>query len=147
MDEPEDWRIHLGGLYYCWNALHSNILACREGVVHICECEGMKGDNFSMKHIRRIFSDLGEHYPFRHKEISWIRTPLAANLLYSFMKPLMRKDTRYKFQTGCNFYGYTDRLDGIFHIPNVEVAEHYLQNRLQDYLKTRYYLEQNYRIP
>ena len=107
----------------------------------------MGAENFSMNHIQRFFSDFGEHYPFRHKEISWIRTPLAANLLYSFMKTLMRKDRSYKFQTGCSVNGYMDRLDGIFHVPNAQMSEQYMQRRLEEFLKTRYYMQQTYRLP
>ena len=135
------------GIYYLFNAMHSNVEACRQGVVHISECEGMSRENFSMNHVRRLVSDLFEHYPFAHKEISWIRTPLAANLLYSFLRPLMRKDTSYKFQTGCTFNGYSGRLDGLFHIPNAETAEHVLVMRLQEYLRTRQYLIEHFRLP
>ena len=144
---PEDWRIHLGAWYYLFQAMSSNAHACRQGVVHIGECEGTSRNNFSMNHVQRLFSDLFSAYPFKHKEISWIRTPLVANLLYSFMKPLMRKDLSYRFQTGCNFYGYTDRLDGIFHVPTVEIAEHFLLQRLREYLRTRYHLEKNFELP
>jgi hypothetical protein len=37
VDFPEDWRVYLGGIYYMFQAMHSNIQACRQGVVHICE--------------------------------------------------------------------------------------------------------------
>lgn len=146
-DFPEDWRVHLGAWYYLFHAMNSNIHSCRQGVVHIGECEGTGRDNFSMNHVQRLFSDLFSNYPFKHKEISWIRTPLAANLLYSFMKPLMRKDRSFKFQTGCTFQGYTDRLNGIFHIPNLETAEKCLLERLRGYLETRYHMEKNFKIP
>ncbi|CAB9525560.1 expressed unknown protein [Seminavis robusta] len=146
-DYPDDWQIYLGAMYYQMNAMHSNMFAIREGVVHIGECEGMSQKNFNLTHIRRIFSDLCEHYPFQHKELSWIRTPLAANLLYSFMRPLMRSDASYKFQTGCTFSGYSDRLDGLFHSPSAEVSERFLLLRIQEYLTTRYFLEKNYKLP
>ena len=37
---PEDWRDHLGGMYYLMHAMQNNVHAIREGIVHICECEG-----------------------------------------------------------------------------------------------------------
>ena len=41
VDFPEDWRIFLGGMYYIHQLCQSNLMACRQGLVHICECEGM----------------------------------------------------------------------------------------------------------
>ena len=35
-----DWRNHLGGMYYLMHAMQNNVHAVRQGVVHICECEG-----------------------------------------------------------------------------------------------------------
>lgn len=147
IDFPKDWRIHLGGFFYLFQAMQYNIVSMREGLVHICECEGMGWDNFSMEHVRRSFSDLYEHYPLEHKEISWIRTPMVANLLHAFMKPLIRPETRQKFRVGCNFYGYEGRIDTIFNIPNASVAQENLLQKLRGYLQKRYDNEQTFRLP
>ena len=37
VDFPEDWRVFLGGLYYLYQAMHSNIRSCRHGVLQIGE--------------------------------------------------------------------------------------------------------------
>ena len=39
---PEEWRVYLGGLYYIFQLLQANLGSVREGLVHICECEGTK---------------------------------------------------------------------------------------------------------
>lgn len=147
IDFPHDWRVHLGGFFYLFQAMQSNIVSMREGLVHICECEGMGWDNFSMEHVRRSFSDLYEHYPLEHKEISWIRTPMVANLLHAFMKPLIRPETRRKFRIGCNFYGYDGRIDTIFNIPTADAARENLMRKLHGYLETRYHNQSVFRLP
>ena len=38
--QPEDWRSHLGGMYYLSHCMQNNVHAVRQGIVHICECEG-----------------------------------------------------------------------------------------------------------
>lgn len=147
LNTPEDWRTYLGGLYYLFQCMHSNVEACRQGVVHVGECEGMGSENFSRHQLERTFSDLAGSYPFRHKEISWIRTPLAANLMHSFLKRLMRRDNTYTFHIGCTLEGLEERLDGIFHVPSRHVAEQHLQQRLHEYLRTRYFFQKHFRLP
>ena len=40
---PEEYRAYLGGLYYVFQLLQANLGSIREGLVHICECEGKRG--------------------------------------------------------------------------------------------------------
>lgn len=89
-----------GGFYYLVQAMTSNFRAIREGIVHIGECEGMGFDVTNKEHHQRGWEHFWMHYPLRHKEISWLRTPLAANLLFSFCKKFMNEDMRSKFQLG-----------------------------------------------
>lgn len=143
----EDWRSHLGGMYYLSHAMQNNIHACREGIIHICECEGMGWENFSYDVVRRNFSDLYENYPLRHKEISWLRTPLVGNILFAFIKPLMNPEAVKKFRVGCIFNGYEERLDALFSIPTPEVARKNLVAKLLGYLMVRYQMEEHFKLP
>ena len=142
-----DWRSHLGGMYYLSHAMQNNIHACREGIVHICECEGMGWENFSYEVVRRNFSDRYENYPLRHKEVSWLRTPLVGNVLFAFMKPLMSPETATKFHLGCIFHGYEERLDTLFNLPTPEAAKDNLLVKLLGYLMVRYQMEEHFKLP
>ncbi|CAB9525563.1 expressed unknown protein [Seminavis robusta] len=143
----EDWRGHLGGMYYLMHALQNNIHACREGIVHICECEGMGWENFSYEGVTRNFSHLYENYPMKHKELSWLRTPMVGNILYSFIKPMLGPEVVRKFHLGCTFNGYDGRLDEIFLTPNAEVAKQNLLQKVHGLLSVRYQVEQAYKLP
>lgn len=144
---PEDWRIHLGGLYYLAQALTTHPLAIREGVVHIVECEGMGWNNCNRENHRREWEHLRVHYPIRYKEISWLRTPLAGNLLFAFLKPLMSENMKSKFQLGCTFHGYDGRIDDIFKQPTPEAAEAAMVERVHICLTMRYAHQQAFRLP
>lgn len=123
--------------------------AIREGVVHIGECEGMvlKLDRKNREHHQQSWEHLFTHYPLRHKEISWLRTPLSANLLISFVKPLMNHEMASKFKMGCNFYGYDGRIDVLFKQPTPEIAETNMIYKIHSLLLIRQQNEQSFKLP
>jgi hypothetical protein len=147
IDFPEDWRVHLGGFYYMAQSMTSDLHAIREGIVHICECEGMGFPNINRDHHQRGWEHLWMHYPILHKEISWLRTPLAANLLFAFLKPFMSENMKSKFQLGCQFHGYDGRIDRIFKQPTPEIAAESVLQRVFQFLKMRYHFEESFRLP
>ncbi|CAB9525087.1 expressed unknown protein [Seminavis robusta] len=123
VDYPNDWRVWLGGLYYIGMVCHSNLLACREGVVVIGECEGMEYRNFSVELLRRTWYHLVEFSPHIYKEYTWLHTPMVGNLQQSFVNSLMSPtfgDSR--ILVGCQFTGYEGRLDELFKCPTEEAA-------------------------
>lgn len=107
----------------------------------------MTWNNFSHNVVIRNFSHLYENYPLRHKEISWLRTPTAANILFAFIKPLLHPEAARKFRLGCTFNGYDGRLDQIFNLPTPELAKQNLLLKLLGYLVVRYHIEKQYRLP
>ncbi|CAB9526068.1 expressed unknown protein [Seminavis robusta] len=146
VDYPEDWRIWLGGLYYLFQICQSNLVACREGLVHIAECEGMWYNNFSMDFMSRNWYHLMGHYPLINKECSWLHTPLVGNIQHAFYKSMMGS-TADVIRVGCHFSGYDGRIDQMFKMPSEDIAEFRLMGRYLDYLDVRYHHQSVFRLP
>ncbi|CAB9526069.1 expressed unknown protein [Seminavis robusta] len=146
VDYPEDWRIFLGGMYYIYQLGLSNLLACREGLVHIAECQGMGYSNFSMDFLNRCWHHLLAHYPYTTKECSWLHTPLVANIQYAFYKSVMGHKADI-IRVGCNFGGYDGQIDEMFKLPSEDIAEFRLMGRYLAYLNLRYQNQSVFRLP
>jgi len=100
-----------------------------------------------MDHHQRCQDHLFSAYPLRHKEISWLRTPMAGNILISFLKAFMSESLRSKFRLGCSFEGYDGRLDEIFNVPNRQAAEARIMRNLHQFFIMRYTNQELYHLP
>ena len=146
VDLPTDWRVLLGGLYYCHQLVQCNLMACREGLVHICECEGMSFQNFKMDFLYRIWYHLTAYYPMSYKECSWLHTTIVGNLQHAFYKSVMGSIADI-IQVGCHFQAYDGRIDELFKCPNEEMAEQRLLARYESCLRVRYHHQAEFRLP
>ena len=143
---PEDWRIFLGGMYYIYQLSQCNFMACREGIVHICECDSMSNNNFNGEFMMQNWHHLMAHYPIVQKECSWLHTPLEGNLQHAFYKRLMGPMANI-IRVGCHFDGYDGRIDEMFKTPTEAIAEQRLLTRYLCYLRVRYHHQASYRLP
>lgn len=146
VDMPADWRVWLGGLYYIFQLVQCNFLACREGLVHIAECQGMWTNNFSADFMVQNWTHLMEHYPLNNKECSWLHTPLVGNLQHACYKSLMGPIADV-IRVGCDFEGYDGRIDEMFKTPNAEAAKQRLLARYEAYLQVRYHHQAVFQLP
>ncbi|CAB9521444.1 expressed unknown protein [Seminavis robusta] len=146
VDFPADWRAWLGGFYYLLQLQHSNLSACRQGMVNICECEGMGYKNINVDFFYRTWSHLGEFYPHMYKEVSWLHTPLESNLLYASFKNIMGEFASI-IQVGCHFSGYDGRIDEMFKVPSEADAKLRLDVQVESYLRVRYYHQSSFVLP
>ncbi|CAB9505365.1 expressed unknown protein [Seminavis robusta] len=146
VDFPEDWRIYLGGLYYIFQILQSNLGAVREGIVHIVECEGMNWRNFCVEFARRNWYHMIEYYPHRNKEVSWLHTSVIANMMHAQYKSMMGQEASI-IRVGCQYEGYDGRLDEVFKMPHPTVAEARLLARYETFLITRFHNQQSFQLP
>ncbi|CAB9514657.1 expressed unknown protein [Seminavis robusta] len=143
---PDQWRVFLGGLYYLYQMIQSDLQAVREGVVNIGECDGMSWSNFSVDMVRTLWHHLMEFYPLKTKEVSWLHASVIGNLQHSLYKSIMG-DRAANIRIGVTFEGYEGRLDNIFKVPTEEQALQRLMDRYQLYLTNRYHHQRCYRLP
>jgi len=101
----DDVRSFLGGLYYIYQCLSTNMRAIRSGVVFICECEGMEDENLDMRLEEKVVHELFGHYPFCFKECLWLNTPTVANIAYALLKKQVPPDFLATWRLGCKLDG------------------------------------------
>jgi CRAL/TRIO domain len=145
----EDFRVYLGGFYYMLTAACSNLTAIREGVVHICECDGMSYANFSHSVMQRFLEELAMHYPIETKESLWVHTPMVANIMASFVKPWLnsRKGRWERIKLGCKLDSYDGRLDALLNVPTPQAAQEKLLHNLYLALSERFHNQKIFELP
>lgn len=134
---PEDMRTFLGAYYYIFQCLSTNSKAIRSGVVFITECQDMKEENFDLQVEEKFLSHLFGHYPFRHKECLWLNTPSVANIAYGLMKSLVPGDFRANWRMGCKLDGFDGRIDSLFKMPTLAIAQEQLLSKIESFLTER----------
>ena len=137
LKEEKDLRIFFGALYYIFQCLSSNLKAIRSGVVFITECQGMSSQNWDMHLEEKMLAELFSHYPFKCKECLWLNTPTIANIAYGLMKPLVRKDVLASWRMGCKLDGFEGRIDSLFKMPTLAIAQEQLLKRVEGFLSER----------
>ena len=63
-----EWKVFMGGTFYIFKCLTTNLQAIREGVVFITECDGMQSGNFDWQLEEKFMHELMHNFPFRYKE-------------------------------------------------------------------------------
>jgi hypothetical protein len=76
----------------------------------------------------------------------WLNTPTAANIAYSLLKPLVSKDSLPIWRIGCKLDGYDGRIDSLFKMPTMEVAQEMQIQRLARFLDHRKHNESTFRL-
>lgn len=76
----------------------------------------------------------------------WLNTPTAANIAYSFLKPLVGKDFLSTWRIGCKLEGYDGRIDALFKMPTMEIAQEMQIRRLARFLDHRKHNESTFRL-
>ena len=134
----EHMRIYMGGLYYIFKCLSTNLKAVRSGVVFIAECEGTSQANFDMALEEKFMYELTSYFPFRHKECLWLNTPTVANIAYALLKPLVTREFLATWRMGCKLDGYEGRIDSLFKTPTQAIAQEQLLGRIDKFLAQRH---------
>lgn len=134
---PEDLRTFLGAQYYIFQCLSTNLKSVRNGVVFITECQDTGDDNFDMEVEEKFLSHLFNHYPFRHKECLWLNTPTAANIAHGLMKSMVPGDFLANWRMGCKLDGFDGRIDSLFKMPTLAIAQEQLLLKMEGFLMER----------
>lgn len=143
----KDWKVFLSGMHYLMTALNPTLSAVRNGLVGICECEGMGWDNFCMDFERRLWYEHPTVYPAKWHELSWVRTPTAANILFSLLKPIMPAEIREVASLGVQFdESFDGRLDALFLQPSVEEAIERQISTTESFLTKRYHNQAHFKL-
>ncbi|CAB9514987.1 expressed unknown protein [Seminavis robusta] len=111
---PKDWKVFLSGIHYYLSALNPTLSAVRNGVLGIMECEGMGWHNFCLDFERRLWYEHAGAYPAKFHEISWVRSPLVANVFFSLLKPIMNDAVRKVVHLGVLTNAYEGRSIRLF---------------------------------
>lgn len=134
---PEDMRTFLGAQYYIFQCLSTNLKAVRSGVVFITECQGMTSSNWNMQVEEEFISHLFGHYPFIHKECLWLNTPTVANIAHGLVKSMMPGDFVANWRMGCKLDGFEGRIDSLFKMPTLAIAQEQLLLKMEGFLAER----------
>lgn len=132
----ESMRSFLGGSYYLHHALYPDFASMRSGALILVECAGMSfPDKQDFRIISKMYSELSAAYPlFAH--VKSFHTSSFYNIMASTVQRLLPRQRRPKFETGCTCD--TGRLDTIFLVPTVEIANQRVLSQLSDSLRQRY---------
>lgn len=141
-----DWRAFQGGFYYLMRAVASNLQVIRNGTSVLTECEGMGYNNLDIRFQERSVYELWSYYPCNWKECTWLNTPPAANMLYSVLKTILRKDLADAWTIGGTLPGYEGRLDTLYKMPTAKAAVQSMLARMETYLAERYHNEQTFSL-
>jgi len=142
----EHMRIFMGGIYYIFKCLSTNLKAVRSGVVFIAECDGTTQENFDMALEEKYAHELFSYFPFRYKECLWLNTPTAANIAYALLKPLMTPEFLATWRMGCKLDGYEGRIDTLFKMPTQILAQEQLLGRIDKFLNERHLHEDSFEL-
>ena len=144
---PNDWKIFFRGIYYFVLALNPTLSAVRNGVLGILECDGMGFHNFCIEFERRLWYEHPSAYPFRFHELSWVRTPLVANVFHSLMKPIMPEEFRNSIHLGVTFdESFDGRLDTLFLQPSFEIANERQVMTAKSFLEKRFHNASHFKL-
>lgn len=79
--------------------------------------------------------------------MSWVRTPLVANVFHSLMKPIMSKEIQDTIHLGVKFdESFDGRLDSLFLQPTYEIANERQVMTVKSFLEKRYHNDQHFRL-
>jgi hypothetical protein len=149
VNSDEDWRVYLGGFYYMLTAACSNLTTIREGIVHLCECDGMSYQNFSHSVTERFLEELAMHFPIEVKESLWVHTPMVANIFCSFIKRWLnsRQGRWERIKLGCQLDHYDGRMDALLNTPSPQAAQEKLLRNLYMALSERFHNQKIFQLP
>ncbi|CAB9510753.1 expressed unknown protein [Seminavis robusta] len=134
----EEWRAFQGGCYYWIRSMESDFTAIRNGIIVLNECEGMSMmRNFNVVAQERAVHELWAYYPARHKESVWLNAPTAATLFYGILKRIINSELLRSWKLDGKLDGFDGRLDQLFHMPTMEIAQQALLQRMQRFLQKR----------
>lgn len=142
----QDFRFFQGGAYYIYRAMCSNIQGIRTGAITMIECEGVSMQNVDFKFEEKIFHELWAYNPVRYKETFCLHTNMSFVLLLGMLKRLMNCSQLASLQTACSFGGYEGRVDPLFKMPTLEIAQENLLGRIEGYLAERYQNEREFSL-
>jgi hypothetical protein len=141
-----EFRHFQGGAYYIYRAMLSNIHSIRNGVITMIECDGVSRQNMDLRFQERIFHELWGYNPIRFKEIFCLHTPMVFLVFLGIVKRLMSNSQLASLQTACSFGSYEGRVDALFKMPTLEIAQENLLARIEGYLTERYQNEREFSL-
>ena len=142
-----DWKVTLSGMYYALSSLNPTLSAVRNGHLAIMECDGMGWHNFSVDLERRLWHEFASAFPARFHEVSWVRTPLIANVFFALLKPILPKEVCNAVHLGVQFdESFEGRLDALFLQPSPEIANMRQVMTVEDFLTLRYHNQKYFKL-
>ena len=142
----EQWRVLMSGLYFIFRSAETDLRSIRNGLIILCECKGMELSNLDLGIFERAVWDLWAYYPANHKDIRWLNTPPAANMIYSVVKRGLPAKFVNTWTLGGELDGFEGRLDALFTTPTLEIAQEALLNRMEGYLNQWHHRMQTYSL-
>ena len=139
----DDWRPHLGAVFYLFNCFCPDPHSMRQGIFLIAECEGMQSSGNIVSITQKMWYHLLAHYPFKVGSAKFFHTNLVANVSYAMIKPFMSRSITEKIEMGCQF---GVNLSSLYLLPTREIALQKLLHRVEDFLRRRYENQATFRL-
>jgi hypothetical protein len=95
------------------------------------------------KAIKKLWTEVIAEYPIDIKRLKYFHSGTAMNILVALLKPLIAEPLRSNIETGCVF---EKRLDKVYLVPTLEVANQRLLKRLSATMQRRYANEGTFRL-
>jgi hypothetical protein len=95
------------------------------------------------KEIKRLWTEVIAEYPIAIKRLKYFHSGTAMNIVVAMLKPMIAEPLRSNVETGCFF---EKRLDKLYLVPTLEVANQRLLKRLSDTMQRRYANESTFRL-
>ena len=127
---------YLKHAYYFATVFNPDLEGVRRGASFLLECEGFDwAKHVSADTYKRLWTELACQYPMNFNQVKHFHTGMFYNLLLSLTKRFLPQSIRSKLLTGCQF---DQRLDTLYLVPTVEIANQRLLARLENCLSRRY---------
>jgi len=131
-----DWATMWVALYYIFQAVQSDVMSIRDGIIFAANCETPKPKHFfsmqGKKHfaLTQLYKDI---YPINVKEISFLRPCETKKTFYRLCKPFLSKEMRNAVHLTADTTDITERLSKEF-LPT-KMGGTQTQEKLLDYLE------------
>jgi CRAL/TRIO domain len=134
------WGIFLGGLFYIYQCLNPSFEAMRTGISSMLECEGASMDTFNPGLLEKTASELLQFYPKNVKEVFFLNSGTAANLMYACLKRFLPKRIQQMIKLGYKTDGMHEgqRIDSLYLTPTPEKAQERMALKVLQLLALRY---------
>ncbi|CAB9502755.1 expressed unknown protein [Seminavis robusta] len=144
MTRTEMYTTSNAGAFYLCHAMSADFELIRRGVIVICECDGYDWTrHMDIRMIQNVWLELAWAYPFEYQTQKHYNGGVMFNVFLSMLKKIIPAKMGSKFETGYRFDG---RLDSVYMVPTVEIANQRLLQSLDLALQRRYDMEESFSL-